>query len=354
MHKRKSHFRSCWLGVIAAGLIAGSALLAANAQDHSIATVKFGPGIEASDDVSAIEKVGEFLVVGADEPVGADENQNVIQVLRADADGRYVVHKTITVFEGSEDEEEMDIEGIAADGRVVYVIGSHSRKRKKLKDSREYRKNRKRLEIGEKVLGRAWLYRLELSSDGSQVSGSKGGHTKLMQAIKEEDALKPFTRIPSKENGVDIEGLATDGDWLYAGFRGPVLREGYVPVLRFKFDQPARDKRLLYVNLGGRGIRSLARVDGGFLVIAGPVGDEPRSFQLYFWDGNDMVPGDGARSAQPGSLRLLKEIPAPGEAKAEGLAVLDETDEEYDLMIVFDGTPGPIAQRYTVAKPGGG
>lgn len=352
---QKSCLRVLRLSVIAAALLTSSAILTKDAEaEESVALVKFAAGIEASDDVSAIERVGEFLVVGADEAVGDDKNQNLIQVLRRTEKGRYEVLKSIQIFEGPDDEEEMDIEGIAADGRVVYVIGSHSRKRKKLKASRDYDKNRKRLEKSEKVLSRGRVYRLELTSDGSLVPGSKVEQTELMKVIEKKKALKPFTGIASKENGVDIEGLATDGEWLYAGFRGPVLREGYVPVLRFMFDDPADNEKLFYVNLGGRGIRSIAKVEGGFLIVAGPVGDEPRSFQLYFWDGKDMVPGTGNRPSTPGNLTLVTEISAPGEAKAEGLAVLDDTDGRYDLIIAFDGIQGPLALRYKVAIPNDG
>src|SRR5262245_60839271 len=76
-----------------------------------------------------------------------------------------------------------------------------------------------------------------------------------------------------------------------AGFRGPVLRENYTPVLRFTFAVPVIESDLLYVNLGGRGIRDLTRARGGLLVLAGPVGDGPGSYQLYFWDGKDCLPG---------------------------------------------------------------
>ncbi len=48
---------------------------------------------------------------------------------------------------------------------------------------------------------------------------------------------------------------------------------------------------LRYVPLDGRGIRDIARVSDGFLILAGPVGDSPLSYELVFWDGNDGFPG---------------------------------------------------------------
>ena len=144
----------------------------------------------------------------------------------------------------------------------------------------------------------------------------------------------------------------------------------------FKFDDPDNEESLLYVNLGGRGIRSLARVDDGFLIIAGPVGDAPVSYQIYFWDGEDLIVGKDR--LEGGRATFLKELLVPiketgkGEVeevsidkaearasakkvdvgKAEGLVVLEETNEQYDVIVVFDGIAGPQARRYQIAKPG--
>jgi hypothetical protein len=160
--------------------------------------------------------------------------------------------------------------------------------------------------------------------------------------------LAPFLELPSKENGIDIEGIAADGDDLYVGFRGPVLREGYVPVLVFDFDEPKKAKTR-YVNLGGRGIRDLVRVSDGFLLIGGPVGGEPVSYEVYFWDGEDCIAGTDV--PPPEFPRSLGEIPLPNqEAKAEGMAVLDETDSHYDVLIVFDGPRNGSPTRFRVTK----
>src|SRR6266508_350209 len=78
------------------------------------------------------------------------------------------------------------------------------------------------------------------------------------------------SRVASKENRVDIEGLAVKDGRLYFGFRGPVLRDGWVPILVTAWDDvDAAEVR--YVQLDGRGIRDIAVVDDGFLILAGPV-----------------------------------------------------------------------------------
>ena len=130
--------------------------------------------------------------------------------------------------------------------------------------------------------------------------------TSLGPILDADKVLGLFRDIPSKENGVDIEGIAVDGDDLYAGFRGPVLRGNFTPVLRFRFANPSTATELLFVDLGSLAIRDLTKVRGGFLILAGPVGDGPGGFHLFFWDGRDCLPGlrpAGARAIRPPDRR---------------------------------------------------
>jgi hypothetical protein len=93
-------------------------------------------------------------------------------------------------------------------------------------------------------------------------------------------------------------------------------------------------------------VRDLARVEGGLLILAGPVGDGPGSYQLYLWDGRDGVPGTGAHTSaiNPG-LRLIGDIPIPPSnghetpAKAEGMALIEETSHHWKILVASDG-PG--------------
>ena len=111
----------------------------------------------------------------------------------------------------------------------------------------------------------------------------------LRPILERDPVLGPFTRIPGKENGVNLEGIAVHDSKLYVGFRSPVLREGYVPVMVFSFDEPEK-YALRYVQLGGRGIRSMARVEGGFLLLARSAQSGGRRYGVYLWDGSDQVP----------------------------------------------------------------
>ena len=299
--------------------------------------VRFNGQIHSADEISCIGQVGDLLVIGADEAIGDDE-ENVIQLLKPSGNDEYQVDKTIVLSDGGE----MDIEGIAVDGKFVYVMGSHSSKRKRVKANKTYDENRERLTVIDDEKKRDRVYRVELS--GHDVDSSTSP-IKLRDAIKSDEILGAFCEIPSKENGVDIEGLAVRSGWLYAGFRGPVLRDNYVPVMKFQFDEDNLGTELLFVNLGGRGIRAMTEVSDGFLMIAGPMGDGSASFQLYHWDGRDCIP----RSDEPhkqGVCLLLGGIPVPPETKAEGIVLLKEENDRYEVLIVFDGADRGGARRF--------
>lgn len=321
--------------------------------DPTDCSVSLSGDIMAAKDVSAVAVVGAgFIVIGADEGVGNDENENRIQVLKSKDEG-YLVHDDILLFTGNKkDGKEMDIEGIAVDGTTIYVVGSHSSKRSKVKASRSYKKNRAKFRA-DKVddeRNRDWVYRVVLDELGKEKAKEQ---ITLRGIIADDPVLKAFKDIPSKENGIDIEGLAVKDGLLYAGFRGPVFREGYVPILKFNFSDPKGTNELLYVRLGGRGIRDMTSVSDGFLIIAGPVGDGPASYQLHHWDGQDQILGEGRAENTIGTVQLLGEIRPPEKGKAEGLAVLREDDDGYDLLVVYDGVEQRqnLMQRFRVSKP---
>ena len=289
-------------------------------------------------DISAISLVGGILVVGADED---DE----IQTLRFVSEGstqKLLVQQPFSLG----NEGELDIEALAYDGAFCYVLGSHSRKRKKLDPSDEdslnktYSKNLEYLKADKikKESKRAHIYRVKVDpTSGESPTFVKDKDIRLRDVFSQHDVLKLFESLASKENGIDIEGLSTDGESLFLGFRAPVLRHGFVPVMKIKFDDQSTAE-LRYVQLGGRGIRDITNVQEGFLIVAGPVGDSTLSFQLYHWDGKDCVPGIRENSqVDQGQVTLLGTIPTPAGGKAEGIAVLKSSEDHYKVLVAYDG-----------------
>lgn len=311
-------------------------------------SVKFLGEIKANKDVSAIGRVGAFIVIGADEATGPDKNLNIIQVLSKQGDDQYVVSHDIVVMEAKDEEDkELDIEGIAVEGNSIYVVGSHSSKRNRVrKKKNSYEQNRETFLVGNIAdeVNRNWLYRITVDEQAKTTERSM--RISLNDIILNQDVLKVFSQLPSKENGIDIEGISVVDEWIYIGFRGPVFRGNYVPVLKFKFDDPVNTASLLFVNLGGGGIRDMTKFNEGFLIISGPVGDGSGSYRVHYWNGQDMIPGKD-REKTKDYLSELGEIDTPKKGKAEGILVLDPDDDcSSRFMIVYDGVLNGGPQIY--------
>lgn len=270
------------------------------------------PADKEFTNLSGIAVVGNYLVVVDDE-----SHQAVYVLERHNSGYRYFGKVRLA----EQDDGELDLEGVAADGAIVYVIGSHSRN-----------KNKERQKARERV------YQFELGSDGA-LKG-KVRESSLREAIVAHPLLEPASHKKPKKGGVDIEGIATRDSWLYAGFRGPLSGENAL-VLKFRFEDPAKSAELLTVGLGGLGVRDLTRVSDGFLILAGPMDDGAGPYQLQHWNGN------GGPSAK---VRRLSDIPTPLGAKAEGLAVLSEEQAVYELLVLFDGPSGGNPTRFRINK----
>ncbi|RYZ80348.1 MAG: hypothetical protein EOP06_25535, partial [Proteobacteria bacterium] len=92
------------------------------------------------------------------------------------------------------------------------------------------------------------------------------------------------------------------------------------------------------VDLGGRGIRDIAMLaDGRMILLAGPAQLQPISYALFQFD------------PRTSAVSLLAELDslAPG-AKAEALQVLKNDGKRLDAIIMFDGVNGVEPQSETV------
>ncbi len=300
--------------------------------------VKFLGEVYEAGNVSALGIVGDLLLIGSDEG-------NKVQIFKRQGN-RYRLIQEILL---NEDGSEVDIEGIACENDIVYIVGSHSWKRPKMKVERTYEKNRKMLEQVLFEESRDYVFEFRIDAEGKVVGNIR--KTSLRSIIRKNKVLRVFSRVPGKENGVDIEGIAVKNGLLYFGFRGPVLRGNYVPVLVSKFSKELDGYELMYVNMGGRGIRDIVSTSDGFLVLGGPVGDGPGSYQLYFWDGRDCVSGKRENGEPTGQCVYLCEIPTAEGAKAEGVTITKENNNSFEFLIVYDSVDKGGARRYRVSKP---
>jgi hypothetical protein len=299
--------------------------------------VKLNGNIAQSRDISALGIVGDYLVIGSDET-------DRCQILKA-TDRGYALLKDNDVVLAA-DGNEVDIEGIACEGRRVYAVGSHAYVRPKLDKEQSYRKNRARIERIRYHPSRDLLARFTLQEDGTLSSIEK---VSLRSVIEANPILRPFARIPDKENGVNIEGLAVKQGRLYLGFRAPILRDNYVPVLTCDFDH-VDSAKLLFVNLDGLGVRDLAATKEGFLILAGPMGNGPGAYKIFFWNGHDCLPG--VRRPDPaGEIKELCRIAHEDKAHAEGIVITQENESFYEFLICYDGLQNGGIRRFRLSRP---
>jgi hypothetical protein len=299
---------------------------------HPSKTVELGGEVAHPDQLSGVTRWRDLLIVCPDE----GDAVNVFMP----ADSRYEVAATVSLL--SDNDKEIDMEAAASDSQYVYIVGSHSIRRTQVDAEGDYKKNRKRLTRIRPHADSYSLFRLKLSDEGELLEKDS---VDLRDILRDDEVLGSFFSMPGKEGGIDIEGVAVKDGRLFIGFRGPVLRGNFVPVVVLEFDQP-QQYELRFVQLGGRGIRDLVAVEDGFLILAGPVGDGDGSYQLHLWNGEDCVPG---AEELAGTIVAVAELAAgPGE-KPEGVTLLAESAGQWQLLVVSDGNPA--AAEWLAPKP---
>ncbi|MDJ0806050.1 MAG: DUF3616 domain-containing protein [Gammaproteobacteria bacterium] len=276
--------------------------------------------IEEDQDLSGLVIVDDFLLVGSDEG-------HAIQLLVRQQENVWRIQSSIRL---SDARDETDLEALCFAQDYLYAVGSHSRRRRVCKLDYKAKKNLKRLTKVDRQKSRERLYRIPFDRQHGTFGTPKS--ISLMKLLRADPVMRRFVKIPSKENGVDIEGLAIANGCLYLGFRGPVLRSNLVPVWSLEFESPHKYQQL-FVDLKGQGIRDMVTINAGFLILSGPVNDMPGVFQLWYWDGQDQLPAID-REYQP--AKCLGEIDAVDGAKAEGLAIMSQGMNSVDLLVMYD------------------
>lgn len=255
---------------------------------------------------------------------------------------------------------ETDAEGLDLVDGCLWVVGSHSAKRRRVVPGTPATDVGTRLGRVSTEKSRRLLARVPLvdapDGNGSLLAGRDddvpgpglptrlpGGRRGLHGALAADEHLGPFLGIPGKDNGFDVEGIAVRPDGVVLlGLRGPVLR-GWAVVLGVSL-KAARAELVLegvtkhFLDLDGLGVRDLARHGDDLLVLAGPTMALDGPARVYRVPGavSSTLPPSVARSV----MELVAELPVgAGVDKPEGLAVLPE-----GLLVLHDS---PAPQRWT-------
>lgn len=317
---------------------------------------KGGPHRKAPrDSVSAMALVGEHLYVGSDEGI-------VLDRLSAMAPDRYGQAEIFPLLDAldlpnrSGEDDEIDIEGLDVDGDWLWLVGSHTWTRGKPKDDPV-----RDLELVRANPNRHVLARLKLAAGGGIVAGPTGAarlrigkkQGQLPKGLRRDAHLKPFMKLPSKENGFDVEGIAAKAGRVMLGLRGPVLR-GIAIVLEVApvdggtgrlelglLDDSDQLYRKHFLDLGGNGIRDLHRDRDDLLILAGPTADLDGRCSIWRW--RDPWSETASSFTAPGSrLERLMRIPVGNDDDHPEAFVILPTAGCREIMIGYDA---PAAGR---------
>ncbi|OQW55150.1 MAG: hypothetical protein A4S14_13660 [Proteobacteria bacterium SG_bin9] len=176
---------------------------------------------------------------------------------------------------------------------------------------------------------------------------------KWRNAISSSAELGPYAAKkldgggPGGAGGANIEGLAVWKGRMYLGFRGPSIG-GKAFVMSAALDDvfsggtASLTATTHSLRLGDRtGIRDLAAVETGLLVLSGPVNDEAVTPLIWHWN------------PESGALDLLGQVSdLPEDVKAETILALPSSDaSRYRLLLFFEGEKNGKPAECSVPKP---
>lgn len=296
---------------------------------------------------------------------GSDETSTIERLSLLDSKN-FNNHQQFRVAEfidlPSLEDEEIDIEGLAYDDYYLWLVGSHSYKRKQPKSDKNGEQNIARLakiasEKNRYILARIPLIDGQLikscphpKNPNKQLNSAKLKLTKdnnvLMAALAEDSHLGCFVKagIPGKDNGFDIEGLAVVQGRVFLGLRGPVLR-GWAIILELelensepglltlnKIDVETRGYKKHFTWLNGLGIRDLCWDEEDLLILAGPTMDLDGVVQVYRLKNGVNLPENTLHTPE-----LVQEIPhGDRNDRAEGMTLFGDISGVPSLLVVYD------------------
>ncbi|MEO1019108.1 MAG: DUF3616 domain-containing protein [Pseudomonadota bacterium] len=337
-------------------------------------------GIEAPDHnpTEIIQDLSTAVLDGRYLWLGSDEYTHIERLTRLDSGGfgnhcRYDLSEIFKLPEGAS--QEIDIEGLDVVDNYIWIVGSHSTKRIKPEPGEDSAQDiikklaKVKIERNRYLLARAPLTPARSKSGpepASRLSKKSNGKDKTFKAaaldlgsktsplvslLAKDKHLRKFVGIPSKENGLDIEGLAVSSDRVWLGLRGPVLRGWAVVIeLHLKVEKSGKLKlgnlpgskdryRKHFLDLGGLGIRSLTRDGNDLLVLAGPTMALDGPSAIHRWP--NALATEGCQVLTEAELPVLLRLPYGKDIDhAEGTALLKDGKGKPDLMVVYD-SPAP-------------
>ncbi|WP_244608095.1 DUF6910 family protein [Bradyrhizobium algeriense] len=255
--------------------------------------------------------------------------------------------------EKADDFRDLDGEGVAYAEPYFYVVGSHGCGRSR----------------GKFRLSSFILARVRVDRQGQPVdrAGRPLARENFAQAVETtyrvSDLLQRagkaaafFGKDLESADGLNIEGVAVQGDTIWFGLRGPVrknktayLVSGDIADLFKAGNKRSKAKpEVVPIDLDGLGIRDLAPLpDKRLLVVAGAAHGPEVPFKLFVVDpAKDKVTRIGPLAAVTGQVDGEMKT-----GKAEGVTVLDMTGDKAQIVILFDSLPNGAPHLANVSIP---
>lgn len=346
---------------------------------------ELSPGKELRDGLSVALRMGSTLWLANDESLSIER----LSISPEDSSGRssfagahrqFALHDFLALplpprNAPGERINEADIEGLASDGKYLWLTGSHSLRRKQPDPGDGLRRAHKRLSSVSADGNRYLLARIPIvDEEGGLALAREAGHkgkrrtaallrgdehgNELTALLREDEHLGPFLAIPGKDNGFDIEGIAIAGKRILLGLRGPVLR-GWAVILEVAV-APDRDPAWLrlapldadgtlyrkhFLDLHGLGIRDLCVQDADVLILSGPTMDLDGPVTVWRWPGAAGAPDARETVVAAGVLERVLDLPfGHGVDHPEGMSLYPHADGSKQGLLVVHDAAAPSRQ----------
>jgi hypothetical protein len=265
--------------------------------------------------------------------------------------------------------EEIDFEGLDINEGKLWFTGSHSAKRERPKEGKTFEKNLERITTPKIKGNRFMLGRMTLRANGTDFEPDSAAclqanaeENELTRALAADPLFSAFVprpsgkAIPSKDNGLDLEGLAVSGERVFVGLRGPVLR-GWTTILELHVSEagPKLLKlkkvgssgalfRRQFLDLRGLGVRDLAIDNNDLLILAGPTMVLDGPVFVYRW--KDAL--DQTDESFISEQKLIREFSLPCGNEADKT----ETKDHAEGICLVKGTPQTMLVCYDSPSEG--
>ena len=272
------------------------------------------------------------------------------------------------------DDQEVDVEGLAWAPPYLWLAGSHGRRRGKPDpaqgvdagfaalagvDADENRYLLARMPLEEDAASGGLVPRRACADPAGALTAArvkgKGARNALVRALEKDEHLRRYLKLPGKDNGFDVEGLAAAGGRLFLGLRGPVVR-GWAVVLEVEPAETKRPERLKlrrigpegrryrkhFLDLDGLGVRELVADGEDLLVPAGPTMEVRAPATLFRWHGAVGLQADSISGRD--RLERLLDLPHDVDGGAdhpEGLCHFRADGVDHGAVLVVYDSAGP-------------